>query len=62
MWSQSYAEEIIRCAFYGTVDTDITARSSQARRLFGSMNQQVLSNKRIPIGIRRRLYQALLAI
>jgi hypothetical protein len=37
---------------------DITARISQARRLFGSMNQQVLSNKRIPIGIRRRLYQA----
>ena len=38
---------------------DITERISQARRLFGSMNRQVLSNKKIPIDIRRRLYQAI---
>jgi hypothetical protein len=38
---------------------DITARISQARRLFGSMNQRVLSNKKIRIDIRRRLYQAI---
>jgi hypothetical protein len=38
---------------------DITERISQARKLFNSMNQQVLSNKRIPIDIRRRLYQAI---
>jgi hypothetical protein len=38
---------------------NITARISQARKLFNSMNRQVLSNKRIPIDIRRRLYQAI---
>jgi hypothetical protein len=38
---------------------DITERISQARKLFNSMNRQVLSNKRIPIEIRRRLYQAI---
>jgi hypothetical protein len=38
---------------------DITERISQARKLFGSMNKQLLSNKQIPIDIRRRLYQAI---
>jgi hypothetical protein len=38
---------------------DITERISQARKLFNSMNQQVLSKKKIPIDIRRRLYQAI---
>lgn len=38
---------------------DITERISQARKLFGSMNKQLLSNKKIPIDIRRRLYQAI---
>jgi hypothetical protein len=38
---------------------DITERISQARKLFGSMNKQLLGNKKIPIDIRRRLYQAL---
>ncbi len=38
---------------------DITQRISQARKLFNSMNRQVLSNKKIPIDIRRRLYQAI---
>jgi hypothetical protein len=40
---------------------DITERIlNQARKLFNSMNRQVLSNKRIPIDIRRRrLYQAI---
>jgi hypothetical protein len=38
---------------------DITERISQARKLFGSMNKQLLSNKKIPINIRRRLYQAI---
>jgi hypothetical protein len=37
---------------------DITERINQARKLFGSMNKQLLSNKEIPIDIRRRLYQA----
>jgi hypothetical protein len=37
---------------------DITERISQARKLFGSMKKQILSNKQIPIDIRRRLYQA----
>jgi hypothetical protein len=32
---------------------------SQARKLFNSVNKQVLSNKQIPIDIRRRLYQAI---
>jgi hypothetical protein len=32
---------------------------SQARKLFGSMNKQLLGNKKIPVDIRRRLYQAL---
>jgi hypothetical protein len=41
---------------------DITERSSQeAKKLFGSMNKhfQLLSNKKKPIDIRRRLYQAI---
>jgi hypothetical protein len=38
---------------------DITGRISQARKLFGSMNKQLLSNKKIPIDLRRRLYQAI---
>ena len=38
---------------------DITQRIIQARKLFNSMNRQVLSNKEIPIDIRRRLYQAI---
>ena len=38
---------------------DITERISQARKLFGSMNKQLLGNKKIPVDIRRRLYQAL---
>jgi hypothetical protein len=38
---------------------DITERISQARKLFGSMNKQLLSNKQIPIDILRRLYQAI---
>ena len=38
---------------------DITERISQARKLFGSMNQRVFSNKEIPIDICRRLYQAI---
>jgi hypothetical protein len=37
---------------------DITERISQARKLFGSTKKQPLSNKQIPIDIRRRLYQA----
>jgi hypothetical protein len=37
---------------------DITERNRQARKLFGSMKKQLLSNKKIPIDIRRRLYQA----
>jgi hypothetical protein len=39
----------------------IIERISQARKLFNSMNQQVLSNRRIPMHIRRRLYQAIVA-
>jgi hypothetical protein len=43
-----------------TNDTaDITEWISQARKLFGSMNKQLLSNKKLPIDIRRRLYQAI---
>jgi hypothetical protein len=38
---------------------DITQRINQARKLFNSMNKQVLSKKKIPIDIRRRLYQAI---
>ncbi len=38
---------------------DITERISQARKLFGSMNKQLLGNKKIPVDIRRRLYQAI---
>jgi hypothetical protein len=38
---------------------DITERISQARKLFGSTNKQLLGNKKIPIDIRRRLYQAI---
>jgi hypothetical protein len=38
---------------------DITERISQARKLFDSMKKQLLSNKKIPIDIRRRLYQAI---
>jgi hypothetical protein len=38
---------------------DIIERISQARKLFNSMNQQVLSNRKIPMHIRRRLYQAI---
>jgi hypothetical protein len=38
---------------------DIIERISQARKLFNSMNQQVLSNRNIPMHIRRRLYQAI---
>jgi hypothetical protein len=38
---------------------DITERISQARKLFGSMNKQLLSNKKTPIDIRRKLYQAI---
>jgi hypothetical protein len=38
---------------------DITERISQARRLFYSMNRQVLSNKKIRMDIRRRLYEAI---
>jgi hypothetical protein len=34
-------------------------RISQARNRFNSINQQVLSNKKIPIEIRRRLCQAI---
>jgi hypothetical protein len=37
---------------------DITERISQARKLFGSMNKQLLGNKKM-IDIRRRLYQAI---
>ena len=37
---------------------DINLRISQARGLFSSMDKQVLSNKKISIDIRRRLYQA----
>jgi hypothetical protein len=37
---------------------DITERISQARKLFGSMNKQYWATK-IPIDIRRRLYQAI---
>jgi hypothetical protein len=40
---------------------DITERSSQARKLFGSMKKPILSNKQIPIDIRRSLYQATIA-
>jgi hypothetical protein len=40
---------------------DIIERISQARKLFNSMNQQVLSNRKIPMHIRRRLYQAIVA-
>jgi hypothetical protein len=36
---------------------DTTERISQARKLFGSMNKQLLNNEKIPIDIRRRLYQ-----
>jgi hypothetical protein len=42
-----------------TRQTSITERISQARKLFGSMNKQLLSNKKIPIDVRRRLYQAI---
>jgi hypothetical protein len=38
---------------------DITQRISQARKLFNSMNRQVLGNKKIAMEIRRRLYQAI---
>jgi hypothetical protein len=38
--------------------TGITSVVSD-RKLFGSMNKQLLSNKRIPIDIRCRLYQAI---
>jgi hypothetical protein len=38
---------------------DINLRISQARGLFSSMDKQVLSNKKISIDIRRRLYQAI---
>jgi hypothetical protein len=38
---------------------DITGRISQARKLFNSRNQQVLSKNIIPIDIHRRLYQAI---
>jgi hypothetical protein len=38
---------------------DITKRISQARQLFGSMNKQLLGNKRISMDIRKRLYQAM---
>jgi hypothetical protein len=37
---------------------DIKERITQARKLFVSMRKQLLSNKQIPIDIRRRLYQA----
>jgi hypothetical protein len=37
---------------------DINEWISQARKLFGSMKRQLLSITQIPIGIRRRLYQA----
>jgi hypothetical protein len=37
---------------------DIIERISQARKLFNSMNQQVLSNEKTRINIRRMLYQA----
>jgi hypothetical protein len=36
-----------------------TPRTSQARQLFGSMNKQLLGNKRISMDIRKRLYQAI---
>jgi hypothetical protein len=39
--------------------SDINERISLARKLFGSMNKQLLGNKKIPIDIRRRLYQAI---
>jgi hypothetical protein len=38
---------------------DITERISQARKLFGFMNKQLLSNKKIAIDIRCRLYRAI---
>jgi hypothetical protein len=38
---------------------DITQRISQARQLFGSMNKQLLGNKRLSMDIRKRLYQAM---
>jgi hypothetical protein len=38
---------------------DITERIRRARKLFNSMNQQVLRNKKILIDIHRRLYQAI---
>ena len=34
---------------------DITERISQTRKLFGSMNKQLLGNKKIPVDISRRL-------
>jgi hypothetical protein len=37
---------------------DITERISQARKLFGSMNA-ITGQQKIPIDIRRRLYQAI---
>jgi hypothetical protein len=38
---------------------DVTYRISQSRKLCNSTNRQVLGNKRIPMDIRRRLYQAI---
>jgi hypothetical protein len=49
---------ILLCAWNSTT-RQITERISQARKLFGSMSKQLLSNKKIPIDIRRRLYQAM---
>jgi hypothetical protein len=37
------------------VTADITERISQARKLFVSMNKQLLSNKQIPIDIRQAI-------
>jgi hypothetical protein len=38
---------------------DIAERISHARKLLGFINKQLLSNKKIPIDIRRRLYPAI---
>jgi acyl-ACP thioesterase len=38
---------------------DITEWIRQARKLFGSMKKQLLSNKRILIDIRRTFYQVI---
>jgi hypothetical protein len=46
-------------ATYDTAADTTIQRTSQARKLFSSMNEQVFRNKTIPIDFRRRLYQAI---